>query len=249
MICAGAHIRSRCLDYCSLSDESTRPVMRHFLYVSDSKVDMLLPQIPAAIKKTVSAEIGFDVKLLTGKIATARETLEDRIHRLMAVEKYIRKTQAVGTIDDPKSWIAGNGNALVSEIKQDARTVFFFLRSLDVNVALGGSAGHIIGANPQKTTSLGYSFMPHLLKGLREIDRIPEIFNQSDEELEEYAGSGVCSPRSHPWSAAVYYACERRQNRTFDIPITFLARKIVSEAYMDKRVILATPLYVALADE
>ena len=98
--------------------------MRYFLYISDSKVDMLLPQIPAATKKTVAAEIGFDVRLLKGKIATKRQHLENRIHRLLALEKHILNTERLGSITQAASWIRGEGYALATRIKEDARAKY-----------------------------------------------------------------------------------------------------------------------------
>jgi hypothetical protein len=224
------------------------PTMRYFLYISDSKVDMLLPQIPTALKTSVSAELGFDLKILSGKLSNSRDVLNDRVSRLLAVERYILKKERVGTAAEPASWIRGQGHALMSEIREDARVIFFFLRTGGAYLALGGSMGHLVGCNPEKRTSLGYSFVPHLLEYLRQIDSIPSVFNRSDEELAEYASLGVESVDSHPWTPTVYYACRRRQARSFTLPISFLARRIVAERYMDTQVILATPLYIAEAE-
>jgi hypothetical protein len=51
--------------------------MRYYQYISDSKVDMLLPQIPLKAKQKITSEIGFDIKILSGKIKTERDSLDD----------------------------------------------------------------------------------------------------------------------------------------------------------------------------
>ena len=60
--------------------------MRFYQYISDSKVDMLLPQIPLKAKQKITAEIGFDIKILTAKLKTERDSLDDRVSRLLVVE-------------------------------------------------------------------------------------------------------------------------------------------------------------------
>lgn len=44
--------------------------MGYYQYISDSNVDILLPQIPLKGKQKITAEVGFDIKILSGKIKT-----------------------------------------------------------------------------------------------------------------------------------------------------------------------------------
>ncbi|MDX8392917.1 MAG: SAVMC3_10250 family protein, partial [Mariprofundaceae bacterium] len=100
--------------------------MRYFLYISDAKVNMLLPQIPSAIKATISARLGFNVGVLSGELQTERLSLDDRIHRLDAVEQHLLSTQTLGTCDKPDTWIRGEGSAIVAQIfpkDQDAKEI------------------------------------------------------------------------------------------------------------------------------
>jgi hypothetical protein len=39
--------------------------VKYYLYISDSKVDMLLSQIPHETKKTIAAEFKIDLKLFS----------------------------------------------------------------------------------------------------------------------------------------------------------------------------------------
>lgn len=71
--------------------------MRFFSYISDAKVEMLLPQIPAGNKQTIAAELGLNVALLSGRIRAEIESLDNRVARLLAVEKYIRANESIGS--------------------------------------------------------------------------------------------------------------------------------------------------------
>lgn len=67
---------------------------------------MLLPQIPLKAKQKITSEIGFDIKILSGKIKTERDSLDDRVSRLLVVERYLRDTQRIGSLREPAPWIS-----------------------------------------------------------------------------------------------------------------------------------------------
>lgn len=79
--------------------------MKYFVFVSNTKVDMLLPQIPQEVKSKLAAEVGVNVGILMAKLKSERDrgVKLDHISRLNAVTKYIRNTQDIGTIDEPKA--------------------------------------------------------------------------------------------------------------------------------------------------
>jgi hypothetical protein len=65
-------------------------------YISDSKVDMLLPRVPLAAKQRISKELGVDFKIFSGKLAIETSTLENRVARLAPCHPL---RAAVGCID------------------------------------------------------------------------------------------------------------------------------------------------------
>jgi hypothetical protein len=79
--------------------------MKYYLYISDSKVDMLLPQISDSQKKKVATEFGFDLKVFSVKRKTEVENGGERIARLEAVTSFIREFGNVGTIEHPDEYI------------------------------------------------------------------------------------------------------------------------------------------------
>jgi hypothetical protein len=67
---------------------------------------MLLPQIPLKAKQKITSEVGFDIKILSGKIKTERDSLDDRVSRLLVVERYLRETQRIGSLREPAPWVS-----------------------------------------------------------------------------------------------------------------------------------------------
>ena len=59
--------------------------MRYYIYVSDAKVDMLLPQVTDTEKATIAAEFKVDIKLISASLKSERVTHDNRIYRLAAV--------------------------------------------------------------------------------------------------------------------------------------------------------------------
>ena len=79
--------------------------MKYYVYVSDSKVDMLLSQIPHEVKKKIAAEFKFDLKLLSVSRKSETESEENRFSRLDAVVTFIRQYGNLGSSDEPDEYI------------------------------------------------------------------------------------------------------------------------------------------------
>jgi len=118
--------------------------VRYYLYISDAKVNMLLPQVPGALQRKVSAKFGFDIKVLSGSLETERATLDNRVARLAAVEVYLLENEPIGTPGQPASWIQGTVDAKFLDIGNGA--ILFVTGDTKSILALGGSAHHLVGA-------------------------------------------------------------------------------------------------------
>jgi len=80
--------------------------MKYYVFVSDSKIDMLYPQITKQLLKRIASELSINLNILgTGISATIKSTQseETRFSKLKIVATYIEKHLDVGTID---SWFA-----------------------------------------------------------------------------------------------------------------------------------------------
>lgn len=220
--------------------------MRYFTYISDAKVDMLLPQVPGTLRQRIAAKVGFDIKLLSGSIETERTSLDTRVARVEVVESYILETESIGTPGKPESWIRGDAEARVAHIGEGA--IMFVAETPEWTLALGGSAHHLIGAVRRDDVKVGYSFLPRLIKLLQEMDAGAFQFVQlqlPDDAVPGYwttgLGSGVDA-----WVALIREAF--LQVKGPSQRITFLAKRLLSHQDPGHIVTIATPLYVALED-
>jgi len=102
--------------------------MKYYLYISDAKVDMLLPQVPHKARKKTSAELGFDLKILNAKYKTEAETDSDRITRLEAVVDFIHEYGNIGTLDEPDDFIEDVATVGVARAGQSTTKVAYFRR-------------------------------------------------------------------------------------------------------------------------
>ena len=202
---------------------------------------MLSEQLPPDEKIGFKAEVSPNVTN-TGESSADHLTLSDRIARLLAVEKHVKADELVGTIDHPEQWIAGEGMAIASQIKENAESIFYFVRTPLTYLALGGSAAHLIGARPTRKSAFGLSYASWLLRNLAEIDRAPRLFFNRDADMASYAEIAVSG--DHPWGYMICNQCAYRRNGTFNLPIRFLARRILKDTVDGKQVVLASPLYV-----
>jgi len=215
--------------------------MKYYLYISDSKVDMLLPQVPGALKQTIAAKLGFDIKILSGEIGTERKTHENRVARLTTVERHIISTQETGSIKSDCPWFSATAPARIACMEENTGVVFFIIEKDDLALAMGGSAGHLIGSVEAQNFKSGFSFTPRLLREFERVaDRRPEFLVMPPD----FRTTVVWNKKE--WMKVVLDAVRR-----IDSPpqrISFLAKRLLSGTHDDKTIVLATPLYVALED-
>jgi hypothetical protein len=229
-------------------------MIKYYLYISDTKVDMLYAQIPQSIRAKIAAEIKIDLKVLSvtfkDKDAAKQET---RYSKLKLVNSYIEKHLGVGSLENPASYFKGIIPMRWTQL-QDA--AYFGGQDSNFHIGLCGSACHLTEQSIPKqgsrySTSFGAwqffkQFMAHnvtpeteetnnaLLKGLLKID------DSDNERMFKYMNN-------------VYRNLEKTplQNLEFLARILFEGREKVSvDAFSDadRTTILATPIYVALAD-
>jgi Family of unknown function (DUF7019) len=226
-------------------------VMRNYLYVSDAKVDMYLPQITPVEKQKVAARLGFNVGLLTGSIETVRMSLDNRIYRLAAVEEEIRRKHAIGSVEKLSSWIEGVLKVAAASFPGHPDLMFFFWNETDHFFGLTGSAHHIVGNIRPLTASCSLSYVHSLLSTLEAVvDKYSFVIEKEDAELSRFLHTGKRESDVHEWTRIM----DLISHEFDDVPtqkVSFLARQLTSQLWRanDKRYTLATPLYIALEDD
>ena len=212
--------------------------MKYYLYISDSIVDMLFPQIPQDIKKKVATEYKIDLKVFSAARKVETETPDDRIARLDTVCDFIEQYADVQSADGTGEYVKDTLLMKWGKLAGGPSVYFTGTTPSGTVVGLGGSAHHLIGVKTPPT--LDYTFSSAL----------PAI----EHNLTEFFGSRIDSEGSADDADlldSAFWAQSRMKGR--EETLTFLAKRLCFGQALGPRhkpceVIIGTPLYVELAD-
>jgi hypothetical protein len=82
------------------------PSPRYYLYVSDSKLDMLAGQIPRGRLDGLAAELQIDLKVISVSLREAPSD-ETRYSKLALVEAHLQEQESIGPVDAPSAYFDG----------------------------------------------------------------------------------------------------------------------------------------------
>jgi len=218
--------------------------MRYYTYISDAKVDVLLPQVPGALQQKVASKLGFDIKLLSGSISTERSTLDSRVARLQAVEAYLLEHETIGRPGDDAAWVGGYSDAKTVDLGGGG--ILFVAEGPSWVLGIGGSATHLTAAAGTRAeyVQLPFSFLPYL------VERLTFLTEKRAEALVKLPeGTVSVSHKAQgfdTWADVIRFASRLAKGPSQRME--FLAKRLAHKVYNDLAVTLATPLYVALAE-
>lgn len=247
-----------------LSRRREEPRLRYYLYVSDTKLDMLFEQIDQSMLKRVSAEVKVDFTLASVTLKRADNPVPARAAKLRVVERIIDRHHHVGTIEDPgNEYFRGRMQMAWGWLRPppvDDMVVFQGWQGHHT-VVLAGSSRHVLGwaAAEEKPRWARSSFPDHILQTLNEhISRTPEL---ADSIREAKYDNPHWWPENHR-TGDIRYALnesfflfpDRHQRLTQSLE--FLAVPLIQEKGRTSRhhprfgdahnTVLGTPLYVAI---
>jgi hypothetical protein len=226
--------------------------VRYFVYISKNKVDMLFGQIHASFLDGLSGKV--EVNLLMLKSKLKKDANEPSLYqKLAAIEKYIEKHQGVGTIDSPQPYVKGTMD--MSWGLYASSLVFFVGTTSESILSLGGSTHNVIGHELAHPT-VSYSDTPHMLALLeQEFALTTEAEARDETESDGFGDRTNQVLRSIEQASITDWGVRHR--------VSFLAKRLLQGAEVPKsrnlitgltgqeggrkRVVLGTPLYVALA--
>lgn len=184
--------------------------MKYFIYISDTKIDMLSSQIPRRLLEQLAVELNIDVKLLGTGIATkiiSNQPEETRYSKLRLITAYVEKHLSVGWIDAPDSYFKGSLPmrwGVYPERDASPVVVYFGGASNDTILGLTGSPQHILGNRNTSSTSVLQHVSPSvwalpsllfILQGEKHIaDQMQPPANMSPAHLVEYATTNMSGP-------------------------------------------------------
>jgi hypothetical protein len=223
--------------------------MKYYIYISDAKLDMLYPQVPHASKKKVSTDFKVDLKLIGGSRKSEQETEENRMTKLEAVVQFLQEYGDVGTTDKSGSYFADTldmrwgvpyerNDVLGKSVPSGL--VYFGAIVGGISVGLFGSALHLLSAagtpQPAEFPMIGKSQLFNI------VDAVNRILGEDPKE----------TPRPDPAAQEEELQQFAKFTRLMKGPkqrLEFLAKRLTFGTGEDGcRVLIGTPLYVALAD-
>ena len=215
--------------------------LRYYIYVSDSKLDMLSEQIPPPLRQRVAAELKVDIKVFSLSLRQTQSS-ETRTAKLRLIEAYIDENDFAGTVDEPKAYFRGSLEMRWAPIGMGIKptTVFFVGQTEKTMLGLGGSVYHLMGhARGEATYS---DSLTNFLIAAVEREANEVLPGKSD--LERYEAEGL-------WAIPNLFDTMSGPPETVEFLARRLARKEAPprDKYPEgKAIVLGTPIYVALTD-
>jgi hypothetical protein len=217
--------------------------MKYYIYISDTKVDMLYPQIPKPLLKKIASNLSIDLKLLGAEVnigAKSNPSDETRYAKVRIVSEYIEKHLDVGTVDAPSTYFKGQLSLRQGTFKD--QVAYFGGETAQTVLGLCGSIKHVIGSNMgteiHTFNSALYAFEIMIADVISEAKLVyndTSAENKIDEEIEQDA-----------LIAIVYLTKNQKGHKQ---QFEFLAKTLLQgHSYTKHYVVFGTPIYVALTD-
>jgi hypothetical protein len=205
---------------------------KYYVYIYKTKVEMFYPQISPAtgwIRKVIGRRRGDD----------ARNVNRDLYGMTDAVSEFILSHFDVGAVSQPKSYISDRMELRWGTLWDYASDLAVFGNTIDKSVlALIGSSSSLLGqgerieAQQKGWHSINYYHM-------RFINQYLESSPKDERRLR----------KSNTYKVAMDAAIKAiNQLPGFTQPFEFLAKTLYAKEFKDRLLIVATPIYVALAE-
>lgn len=210
-----------------LKQSRNRP-FRYYIYISQTKLEILLPQVPERLLRSLEADIKINVVAFAANVKKSTSAPSPALAAKAGVlSEYLEKQRGwVGTLANPGRYVKGVATLQYGVMQDYAAELAFFGGEVDgMKLALIGSPASLIGAAAD--TAANHSLDYYVLRFLRQ---------QAEDAQESESGAS--------YEAAVEAALTDGVLPPTRLQLEFLAKPL----FHNDRVFIATPIYVALAD-
>lgn len=218
--------------------------MKHYIYLSDSKVDMLFAQIPRRFLSTLSAEVKVNFGVFEANFKEKNAEL-DRYSKLAAVVGYLERENKLGDLVGAAPYFHGELEMRWG-LYEKTGFVYFTGRQENTLVGLGGSLRHVLGSvqvDTLRRSSWGSATvgMKRSLKSELRLSPLIAKVKRQETKLD------VEDSDSSDWELADLVGQAYRLVDGTRSKVDFVALRLSEGAFEARQVVLGTPLYVAYA--
>jgi hypothetical protein len=242
----------------------SNPTPKYYIYVSETKVDMLVPQIPVSRLRSLEAEIKVNAgAFAVGVKKPASAPSPELTAKTRVISEYLERQDGwVGTVANPLRYVKGVASLQYGRIGADYGTgIAFFGGEVDgVKLGLIGSAESLIGVADSEATnhSLDY-YRLRFLDSVTEQEPSDPDPDYEDAVYRDFLNSLPEDVTDPPDRAAFFADKRRREGQIYEdaveqalrpgvLPhqnrLEFLAKNVFEK----EGLLVATPIYVAFAD-
>jgi len=201
--------------------------IKYYLYVSETKVQMLHSQIPRRMRKSIEAEFTANVAVVAARVKKAAELdPTDTIARTAVVSAYLGRTVTTGPVGQPGEYVHDTCRMRYCRVTDYAASIAFFGGSREgIDVGLIGSPDSLVGA--ARNSDAGHDMLYYTLQFLEAAAARPP----------------------HPYRTRPQDDFRRAYEAVFDalpaldLDVEFLAKVVHREFGL----VVASPIYVAMA--
>lgn len=202
--------------------------LQYFVYLSETKIEMLYPQIPRRLARSLEAEVTANAGIVQATVRGGKTAILDDLYaHATVVTNYLEKHDKVGTVAQPGNYIKDTATLKYGIVAEYASDIAFFGGSVgSVSIGLIGSTYSMVGEVQRKET--GHSPFYYTLKFL----------NRATDDY----GSALAQPEYYSYREAFDIASAAT---SLEAEATFFAKTL----YREPGLVIATPLYVTLAGQ
>jgi hypothetical protein len=247
-------------NFLKIFKRSSTPAPLYYIYISQTKVEMLVPQIPASHLRSLEAEIKVNVAAFAvGVKKPASAPSPELTAKTKVLSDYLEKQEGwVGTVASPGRYVKGLASLQYGVILDYAAGLAFFGGDVDgVKVGLIGSPESLIGATD---SAANHSLDYYLLRFLNSVaEEQPSDSGDEDAVYQDFLNSFPEEATNPPDRTAFAADKHRREVQSYEYAVeqalrpgvlphqhrlAFLAKTL----FHNDRLLVATPIYVAFAD-
>jgi hypothetical protein len=219
--------------------------VKHYLYVSETKIDMLYPQILKTVLDNIDDESNINAGFSSTLTANpdSGKTLYDKLD---LVSSYLEKEGTIGTVDSPKLYFKGILPMRWGPYGRDEKSQLVYFGGITdagTVLGLGGSMDYVLGKERGSSHAHSHSLPFAITNKLNEELDIP-LTPRDEFEMEGQNRTFALNDESY--LEAVSLAIDQMEGPLQNLE--FLAQKLVAGGGEDRKAVLGTPIYVAVAE-